>query len=418
MASNAARKARPSAVQPVANDALVVEQWGIERLKPYGGNPRKNDNVVDRMCDAIREFGFRIPIVARSDGLIVDGHLRYKAAMQLGIKSVPVALADSLSDTQIRAFRLLANESASWAQWDVSLLRFELTELAKLDYDLKLTGFEDVRLATFIGGNEGTGDPDAGAELDETAITAIGDTWLLGKHRLTCGDSANAKTVKAVLGADKPKLMATDPPYNLETEGGGIFSDMGHSADIKRADIGDFAVASLPVLLETNVFFTSKVLLPEYLDLARSKKLTWDVAVLHRQAAVPNHNNHLMSDLDYIVLMGKIAPKAGLEHADYSKLFSIGHWDRPVPWAKPVELIARLLRLYSLAGDVVFDPYAGSGTTIIAAESVGRVCLGIDRNPIFVDLAVRRWQKWSGRKATLQGTRKTFDHVEKEKARQ
>ena len=121
---------------------LNVEQWPIERLIPYARNPRKNDAQVDRMCAAIREFGFRIPIVAKSDGTVVDGHLRLKAAQKLGLKDVPVALADELSDVQVKAFRLLANQSANWAEWDNELLALELEELKLADFDTDLIGFE------------------------------------------------------------------------------------------------------------------------------------------------------------------------------------------------------------------------------------------------------------------------------------
>lgn len=121
---------------------LKVEPWPIDRLIPYARNPRKNDAVVDKMASAIREFGFRIPIVAKSDGTIVDGHLRLKAAQKLGLKEVPVALADELTDAQVKAFRLLANKSANWAEWDEELLKLEFEDLKLLDIDLELTGFE------------------------------------------------------------------------------------------------------------------------------------------------------------------------------------------------------------------------------------------------------------------------------------
>lgn len=121
---------------------LNVEQWPIERLIPYCRNPRKNDAQVDRMASAIREFGFRIPIVARSDGSVVDGHLRLKAAQKLGLKEVPVALADELTEAQVKAFRILANKSANWAEWDMDLLKLELEELHAVDFDLELTGFD------------------------------------------------------------------------------------------------------------------------------------------------------------------------------------------------------------------------------------------------------------------------------------
>ena len=133
-------------------NALQLEQWPIGRLVEYERNPRKNDDVVDRMAQAITEFGFRIPIVARSDGLVVDGHLRLKAARVLGLDTVPVVLADELSETQIKAFRLLANQSANWAEWDELLLSSELNDLLAEDYDMSLIGFDDDELEALLAG--------------------------------------------------------------------------------------------------------------------------------------------------------------------------------------------------------------------------------------------------------------------------
>jgi ParB-like chromosome segregation protein Spo0J len=150
---------------------LKVEAWPIDRLIPYVRNPRKNDEQVDRMASAIREFGFRVPIVARSDGSVVDGHLRLKAAQKLGLKEVPVALADELTEAQVKAFRILANKSANWAEWDTDLLKLELQELQELDFDLELTGFDAEELGDiWLDGDGGDFDPDEDAEatrLDE-----------------------------------------------------------------------------------------------------------------------------------------------------------------------------------------------------------------------------------------------------------
>lgn len=150
---------------------LKVETWSIDRLIPYARNPRRNDEQVDRMASAIKEFGFRIPIVAKSDGSVVDGHLRLKAARKLGLKEVPVALADELTEAQVKAFRILANKSANWAEWEPDLLKLELQELQELDFDLELTGFEAGELADiWLDGDGGDFDPDEDAEatrLDE-----------------------------------------------------------------------------------------------------------------------------------------------------------------------------------------------------------------------------------------------------------
>lgn len=170
---------------------LTVEQWPIDKLIPYARNPRKNDEQVDRMASAIQEFGFRIPIVARSDGSVVDGHLRLKAARKLGLTEVPVALADELTPSQVKAFRLLANQSANWAEWDTELLKLELEELKADGYDMELTGFDDGELLELVeDAGEGMTDPDDVplVEDGEAIISKRGDIWILGDHRLMCGD--------------------------------------------------------------------------------------------------------------------------------------------------------------------------------------------------------------------------------------
>ena len=144
--------------------SLKVETWPIERLVPYCRNPRKNDEQVDRMASAIKEFGFRIPVVAKSDGSVVDGHLRLKAAQKLGMKEVPVALADELTDAQVKAFRLLANKSANWAQWDEDLLKLELQDLQDMAYDLELTGFDESELGDIWDGEDVNFSPDEDSE--------------------------------------------------------------------------------------------------------------------------------------------------------------------------------------------------------------------------------------------------------------
>lgn len=178
--------------------SLRVETWPIDRLREYEGNPRENDAQVSRMVEAIREFGFRIPIVAKSDGLVIDGHLRLKAAREAGLKEVPVALADELSDVQIKQFRLLANRSANWAAWDDAALKVELADIRSLGGDLGLTGFDASELEDLLAppDEEGEGDPNAIPDEEPFAVTGMGEVWLLGA-KVTCpkcGKSTPAAT--------------------------------------------------------------------------------------------------------------------------------------------------------------------------------------------------------------------------------
>src|SRR5438105_671000 len=195
-----------------------IENWPIDRLVPYERNPRKNDAAVDRMCDSIREFGFKIPVLARSDGEVVDGHLRLKAARKLGITEVPVILCDEWTPAQVKAFRLMVNRSVGWAAWDEELLGLELADLKDLAFNLDLTGFDVAEIdALLMASTNDDGANDVPPVPDE-AVSQAGDRWLLGQHRVICADCTDPDVVARLLGDRKPFLMVTDPPYGIELD--------------------------------------------------------------------------------------------------------------------------------------------------------------------------------------------------------
>ncbi len=187
-----------------------VEIWPVDRLVFYARNPRKNDTVVDRMCSSIREFGFKIPVLARSDGEVVDGHLRLKAARKLRIEEVPVILCDEWTAAQVKAFRLMVNRSVTWAAWDEELLALELQDLNEADFDLSLTGFDPKELDDLLAAPEDDEKANAVPPLPENPVSRPGDLWLSGKHRVLCGDATSLEAVAALLGERKPALMVTD----------------------------------------------------------------------------------------------------------------------------------------------------------------------------------------------------------------
>ena len=196
---------------------LEIQVWPTERLVFYARNPRKNDQAVDRMVASIREFGFKIPVLARSDGEVVDGHLRLKAAKKLGITEVPVILCDEWTPAQVKAFRLMVNRSVTWADWDEELLALELSDLKGLDFDLSLTGF-DIKEIDDLLAIEDDEKANAAPPLPETAVSRVGDLWLCGSHRVLCGDATSGEVVARLLGDQKPFLMVTDPPYGIELD--------------------------------------------------------------------------------------------------------------------------------------------------------------------------------------------------------
>src|SRR5271154_2990835 len=175
---------KASQANPPIESDIQIERWSIDRLVFYARNPRKNDAVVDRMCSSIREFGFKVPVLARSDGEVVDGHLRLKAAKQLRITEVPVILCDEWSPAQVKAFRLMVNRSVAWAAWDEELLALELQELAEADFDLSLTGFDTKEIDDLLLVAGDDDQVDAAPPVPEHAVSRAGDLWVCGPHRV------------------------------------------------------------------------------------------------------------------------------------------------------------------------------------------------------------------------------------------
>ena len=199
---------------------MRITQRDISTITPYDSNPRINDNAVDAVAASIREFGWKVPIVVDADGVIICGHTRYKAAMQLGMEKVPVHVAKDLSPEQVKAFRIADNKTAEIAEWDYDILPIELSELADAGFDMDLLAFDEKELVRLLDSEvqQGLTDPDAVPELPDEAITKRGDIWVLGNHRLMCGDSASESDLDRLLDANLVHLLAMDPPYNVKVE--------------------------------------------------------------------------------------------------------------------------------------------------------------------------------------------------------
>ena len=403
---------------------LKVETWPIERCIMYARNPRKNDEQVDRMASAIREFGFRIPIVAKSDGSVVDGHLRLKAAQKLGLKEVPVALADELTDAQVKAFRILANKSANWAEWDTAMLALEIEDLKELDFDLELTGFElpeleDIMGAGVDGGTEGQTDPDAVPEAQEEPVSRLGDVWLLGRHRLMCGDSTDAGAVAVLMAGKKADLMLTDPPYGVNAVNGkgqtrNNYSRCIASAGVYAPIIGDDSTetarrgyevardASTAQVIFGGNYFT------DFLPPSRCWYV-WD-------KGQPDGTPFAQCELAWVSRDGNVR----LFRRLWAGLCREG--DRAVegakrihPTQKPVSLCEDIIGEFPEA-QTILDLFGGSGSTLIACEKTGRTCFMMELAPRYVDVIVKRWQEFAGQEATLESSGKTFDETGAERA--
>ena len=405
---------------------IKFEHWPTSRLLPYARNPRKNDHVVDQMAAAITEFGFRIPIIAKSTGEVVDGHLRLKAALRLGLETVPVILADDLTPAQIKAFRILANRSATWADWDEDLLRLELEELKLDDFDLALTGFDADELLEIMAGeettSEGNTDEDAAPEVPVTSVSKPGDVWIMGQHRLLCGDSTDATSYDTLLGNERVAMIFQDPPYNVDYANTAKDKLRGTNRPILNDNLGDgfqdFLLAAFkPALARCNgavyVAMSSSEL--DTLQAAfRAAGGKWSTFIIWAK------NTFTLGRSDYQrqyepILYGW--PEGATRHwcGDRDQ-GDVWHFNKPRvndlhPTMKPVELVERAIRNSSRPGDVVLDPFGGSGTTLIAAEKSGRQARLIELDPKYVDVIVRRWQEYAGAQAVRESDGVRFDDL-------
>ena len=207
---------------------LQIQFWPIDKFVFYTRNPRKNDAAVDRMVASLQEFGFAIPVLARSSGEVIDGHLRLKGALKTGswpggdTTRIPVIPCDEWTDAQVKAFRLMVNRSVSWAEWDDELLSLELQELAAADFDLSLTGFDSRELEDLLTLPDADEQADVAPPVPENPVSRPNDLWLCGnrrnQHRILCGDATSPDVVARLLGDRKPFLMVTDPPYGIELD--------------------------------------------------------------------------------------------------------------------------------------------------------------------------------------------------------
>ncbi len=403
---------------------LKLEHWPTSRLIPYARNPRKNDHAVEQMASAISEFGFRLPIVAKSTGEICDGHLRYKAALRLGLEQVPVILADDLTETQLKAFRILVNRSATWADWDEDLLRLELEELKLDDFDLALTGFDADELLEIMAGEEttteGNTDEDAAPEVPVNPVSKPGDVWIMGQHRLLCGDATDPASYDTLLGTERVAMIFQDPPYNVDYANTAKDKMRSTNRPILNDNLGDgfqdFLLAAFkPALARCNgavyVAMSSSEL--DTLQAAfRAAGGKWSTFIIWAK------NTFTLGRSDYQrqyepILYGW--PEGAIRHwcGDRDQ-GDVWHFNKPRvndlhPTMKPVELVERAIRNSSRPGDVVLDPFGGSGTTLIAAEKSGRHARLIELDPKYVDVIVRRWQEFSGGKALREADGVHFD---------
>jgi DNA modification methylase len=426
---------------------MKIELRKLSDIKPYENNPRLNDDAVEAVAASIREFGFRQPIVVDAEGVIICGHTRYKAALKLGLEKVPVHIAKDLTPEQIKAYRIADNKTAELSDWNYDLLPIELGELKGMNYDLGLLGFDQDELAKLLdpGVKDGLCDPDEVPAPPDEATTRPGDLWLLGNHRLLCGDSSKPEDVDRLLDGAAIHLVNTDPPYNVKVEprsnnaiAAGLSSfEVTHHQKLDvvrhpekakptgkklrpkdRPLANDFVSdEAFDQMLHAWFGNLARVLLPGrgfyiwggYANVANYPPVLKACELYFSQAIIWVKEHPVLTRKDF---MGNhewcfYGWREGAAHVFLGPNNAVDVWSikKVNPQSmihlteKPVELAVRAMQYSSRAGENVIDLFGGSGSTLIGAEQTGRKAFLMELDPLYCDVIVQRFEKFTGKKA-------------------
>ena len=405
-----------------------IEYWALERLIPYANNARlHSEGDIDKLAGSLRRWGWTNPVLVDELGVLIAGHGRVRAAAKLELTSIPVMVAHGWSEEEKRAYRLADNQLAARASWDLDLLRNEIQDLGFADFDVNLIGFEPDQLETILAGlgSSGLTDPDSVPEITEQPVTRLSDIWSLGRHRIRCGDSTSSADVAQVLAGAEPHLMVGDPPYGV-----------GYQPSWRsRCKLSGGKLAQGKVLNDDRADWREAfALFPGNVAYVWFGALHGDVAAAGLTACgfqlraqivwVKQHFTLSRGDYHwkhetcwYAVREGKASHWQGDRTQttvwEIANNNPFGNRQREQSWGhgtqKPVECMRRPIVNNSRPGQAIYDPFLGSGTSLIAAEMTGRVCYGLELSPAYVDVIVRRWQLFTGHSAIHQASGQSFE---------
>jgi site-specific DNA-methyltransferase (adenine-specific) len=400
-----------------------VERRSIGSIIPYARNSRTHsDEQVAQIAASINEWGFTNPILIDIDGEIIAGHGRLLAAQKLGLKDVPCITAVGWSDAQKKAYVIADNKLALNAGWDNDMLAVEFGELKELDFNLDLIGFDSDELASILKEpeTEGLTDEDAVPDAPEVPVTVEGDVWLLGRHRLMCGDSTSIDAVEKLMNGQKADQWVTDPPYNVDYEGSDgqkIKNDAMENSDFRKFLIDAFSSA-FAVMKPGGSFYIWHADLEGY----NFRGAVIDCGERIRSCLIWNKPSIVMGRSDY---HWKHEPclygwKDGASHlwaTDRKQSTVIDFIAKPKhnnlhPTMKPVELIEYQIQNNTKGHDVVLDTFGGSGSTLIACEKTNRDCRMMELDPKYCDVIIKRWQEFTGKSAVNEQSEQTFAEMQ------
>lgn len=434
------------------SNALLISHRLIADLKPDPSNPRVHSRKqIRQIAESIRAFGFNVPVLVDAHDQVIAGHGRIKAAELLGWTEVPTIRLDHLSEAQAKAFLLADNKLTENATWDPRLLGESLRDLSlqDLDFSLETTGFDMAEIDLLIEGLEegppGDDPADEVPALPETAVTQLGDLWALGPHWVLCGNALEAEAYQTLMGDRKAAVVFVDPPYNVPIEGHVGGSGTIHhrefamaSGEMTEAEFTAFLATSLGLLAQHSMDGALHYVCmdwrhgSELLSAGRSaytelKNLcVWvkdnagmgslyrsqhELIFVFKNGRAP-HQNHVQLG-QFGRYRSNVWRYAGVN--SFGRATDEGNLLALHPTVKPTALVADALKDASSRGDIVLDAFLGSGTTLMAAERTGRICHGLEIDPLYVDTLIRRWQAFTGQQAVHRGTGRTFAEVQAER---
>ena len=397
---------------------MQISDVDIQAVVPYARNPRHNEAAISKVAASLQEYGWRQPIVVDGDMVVVAGHTRLEAARNLGMKTVPIHIAKGLSPEQIKAYRLADNRVGQEAGWDNKLLRLELEELKFADFSLNLTGFDGDELTELMSDpKEGLTDPDEVPELPKEPTAKRGDLWLMGNHRLLCGDSTNQTDLDILLNGQKADMVFTDPPWNVNYGDIKTNNAQGYKPrKILNDGLAPEKWAEFVVDFCGAFYSITKPGAPIYVFMAAQE---WPVVDGELRKAGFHWSSTIIWVKDRLVLSRKDyhtqyepiwygwnESTGRIKSVSDRKQSDIWNCQRPHrselhPTTKPVELVERALANSSKRGAVIADPFGGSGSTLIGAQTQGRKAYLMELDPKYCDVIVQRWENFTGRKAEL-----------------
>jgi DNA modification methylase len=402
-----------------------VKRWPVEKLIPQARNARThNDEQIDQIAASIREWGWTNPVLVTEKGTIVAGHGRVLGAKKLGLAEIPVMVAVGWTEAQIRAYALADNKLALNAGWDEAMLALEIADLQEVGFDLGLIGFtEDEVLALGSHTNSGLTDPDEAPEPPAHPVSVTGDLWVLGQHRLLCGDSTVAADVEKVLGGVKPHLMVTDPPYGVDYDPGwraaaGIKQNKERLGKVANDDRADWREAwalfpgSVAYVWHAGRYASTVQDSLSAVGFEVRSQIIW---AKDRFALSRGHYHWQHEPCWYAVRQGPANWKGDRKQSTLWQIAAREGRGFEHGTQKPVECMKRPIENNSSPGQAIYEPFSGSGTTIIAAEIAGRACHAIELLGQYVDVAIERWQAFTGETATLDGDGRTFKAITPER---